>query len=116
VLVSVTSAPPIAAPEASLTVPEIEPKVDCPRAVKQLPSNSTVARMGNQDLCEITAPPKNVPQSSGPDQTICTRSDLDSELGVSSARFVYRITLANSAVALLYRGEIDEGNEGQKHT
>ena len=34
VLVSVTCAPGIAAPEASLTVPEIDPKVDCPWAVR----------------------------------------------------------------------------------
>ena len=32
---------------------------------------------------------------------------------MSSARFVYRVTLANSAVALLYRYEIEEGNVGQ---
>ena len=56
VLVSVTCAPEIAAPVASLTVPETEPKVDCPRAVKQLERNSTVARIENQNLREIPAP------------------------------------------------------------
>src|SRR6202000_3396759 len=46
-------------------VPEIEPNVDCPRAVKQ-PRNSTVARIRNRCLLEITAPPKMSCKAAGP--------------------------------------------------
>src|ERR1700757_2583050 len=54
VLVSVTCASGTAAPDASETVPEIDPKVDWPRAVKQDPRNSTVARIERQHLYETT--------------------------------------------------------------
>ena len=116
VLVSVTSAPEIAAPEASLTVPEIEPKVDWPRAVKQPPSKSPVARIGNQNLCEITEPPKMFRKPAGPiGPYVPGPTSTVSSAFLPPVFYTESSILANSAVVQLYGDEIEERNARQ-HT